>query len=959
MKPLKLRLSAFGPYAGVTEIDFTELGDHGLYLITGDTGAGKTTIFDAIVFALYGEASGGFRASDMLRSKYASPETATEAELLFSCRGAEYRVVRNPEYLRPAKRGGGETLQRADASLFLPDGSVVTKTKDVTAGIREILGIDREQFLQIAMIAQGDFLKLLLATTEERKRIFQRIFRTERFELLQRRLKESTAASYGSCRELEQSELHDIGLLKGDTEERFRAARERKMPVPEIIALAEQQIEADRSAVVLLRQEYSQAEEAVSLLQRKLGRAEELKLKQEALWETESALQAIQTEVLKAQEKLRAAERGAKEAEPLKTELGALVALRPRYAELKEKQKRISERRAEQEQLLKEQERRKAELGELQHRLTALREEAEQLRDAGVRLEILKHRTEELVKRRQELRTLKEGIEAYVELFLSFRSAETERLSAESAAQAEKEQYERMKLAFLSEQAGILAQGLKENMPCPVCGALHHPRPAELSAEAPAEAELRRQEQIWKAAADRAEQRARAASALGGRLGAEQKALQESAARYFEGIPFRDLKKHTEQEQAETELQCREAMQEQHLEELREKRRQELTALLPKAEEEKNRLDAVCAALAEKEKGGAEALAEAERTAALFLKNLPYATAAEADHREQELRQCIAKTEQEYTEAQHHYQEKKTVQDQREGSVAELRAAACRAEQELEAESTEEEAAQTLPEAAADAEALESGEKPDDKNPPAGRADQRITALQRVLTEQRGHIAALREQETAYSIRLSSNTEALAGIRRAESALAEAEREYRRWKLLSDTANGMLSGKEKIMLETYVQMSYFDRMIRRANVRFMRMSGGQYELRRSAAAENNRSQSGLELEVIDHYNGSTRSVKTLSGGESFQASLALALGLSDEVQSEAGGIQLDSMFIDEGFGSLDEDALELSIRALADLAEGQRLVGIISHVSELKDRIEKKLIVTKNRSGGSTVRIEA
>ena len=180
-----------------------------------------------------------------------------------------------------------------------------------------------------------------------------------------------------------------------------------------------------------------------------------------------------------------------------------------------------------------------------------------------------------------------------------------------------------------------------------------------------------------------------------------------------------------------------------------------------------------------------------------------------------------------------------------------------------------------------------------------------------------------------------------------------AEKRYGYVSSLADTANGKLSGKEKIMLETYIQTTYFDRIIARANLRFMKMSDAQYELKRLEEASNNRSQSGLDLGVIDHYNGSQRSVKTLSGGESFMAALSLALGLSDEIQSSAGGIQIDTMFVDEGFGTLDSDSLELAYNALAGLTEGNRLVGIISHVSELKDKIDKQIVVTKEKSGGS------
>jgi DNA repair protein SbcC/Rad50 len=209
----------------------------------------------------------------------------------------------------------------------------------------------------------------------------------------------------------------------------------------------------------------------------------------------------------------------------------------------------------------------------------------------------------------------------------------------------------------------------------------------------------------------------------------------------------------------------------------------------------------------------------------------------------------------------------------------------------------------------------------------------------------------------AIHTRIETNTQALTNIRAKSDSLSELEKRYTWMKSLSNTANGNISGKEKIMLETYIQMTYFERIIDRANTRLMTMSGGQYELKRRREAENNRSQSGLDLDVIDHYNGTERSVKTLSGGESFKASLSLALGLSDEIQASAGGVKLDTMFVDEGFGSLDEESLDQAMRALSGLADGNRLVGIISHVGELKNRIDKQIIVTKDKSGGSRATI--
>ena len=218
MKPLQLTLRAFGPYAGETLIDFERFGGAGLYLITGDTGAGKTTLFDALSFALYGEGSGAFRKPEMLRSKYASPEQKTEVLLRFEDKGAVYEVRRTPSYLRPAKRGKGETQQLAEAELWLPDGSVKTKVKEVNEKLEDILGLNREQFLQTAMISQGEFLKLLLASTEERQKIFRKIFHTERFAGLQELLKAESNAREREFELLEQKQRSCLERLKPEGE---------------------------------------------------------------------------------------------------------------------------------------------------------------------------------------------------------------------------------------------------------------------------------------------------------------------------------------------------------------------------------------------------------------------------------------------------------------------------------------------------------------------------------------------------------------------------------------------------------------------------------------------------------------------------------------------------------------------------------------------------------------------
>lgn len=919
MRPLQLKLSAFGPYAGVTEIDFTLLGEEGLYLITGDTGAGKTTIFDAIVFALYGESSGRFREPQMLRSKYAEPETPTEVSLRFSSGERVYTVTRNPEYLRPAKRGGGETVQRAEAELSGADGLLITRTRDVTEAVRNLLGIDREQFLQIAMIAQGDFLKLLLAATDERKRIFRRIFRTERYDLLQQRLKEEALEQERTRKELERQEERRIEELScGEDEElgeRLREAREGRMSLPEILELSQELLRRDEGEKAELAAALHRADETKGALQLRLGGAEEARKKMQKLRETEEkALRAgRETEELRLLSE-RAAE-ACGQCGALREKAGKLELLLPRYRELRERKEKLNQGTETLKRLRSGLSERRGEMERLRRELSDSRAAAEGLRESGIELEGLRAGNAELEQKLSEIQKIERDAAAFEQSFLRRRSAAAALKKAHEEAERLRSEHRQMNLAFLSEQAGLLASELEEGVPCPVCGALHHPKPAALSAGAPDEEALRRKERERDSAARKEQEAARETGELQGRLENERKRLQENAEKYFGALEFRDVKSRAAEEGGKLGAKLQEGRRKLLTLEKKEEQRKLLLSRLPELERRERELTAGLEGLAAREaRLDAELLSERVELSRIT-ESLPPFGQKSAEDEIRALRSEAVRLEKEKEETERRFREKKEESAELSGKAATLR--------------------ESLP------------EKPED----AGE-------LSRELEKAKKEIAALRERQLLAQTRLSANKAALEGLRRSSEERGRAERRLRMLKNLSDTANGTLSGKEKIMLETYVQTAYFDRIIRRANIRLMKMSDGQYELKRRAEAENNRSQSGLELNVVDHYNGSERSVKTLSGGESFEASLSLALGLSEEVQSEAGGIRLEAMFIDEGFGSLDEEALSLAIRALSDLAEGSRLVGIISHVSELKESIDKKMIVTKEKSGGSAVRIE-
>lgn len=917
MKPLVLQLSAFGPYAGETTVDFTLLGENGLYLITGDTGAGKTTIFDAIVFALYGESSGAFREPNMFRSKYASVETQTEVIFSFLSKGKRYTVKRNPEYLRPAKRGNKETMQRAEATLSGPDGFLVTGVRDVTEAVTALLGMDREQFLQIVMISQGDFLKLLLATTEERKKIFRRIFRTERYAFLQQELKEEMLKEEKEQKRLEQRIRQFIeGISAGEAHaERLEKARDGVLPHGETVEFLQTILFDLEKEEVKIESEIKKKEALLEELQLRFRNATEQKKKEEALREA-LFLEREANERIKALSSLfQQAETDVKQCEAKKEEAGKWEILLPKYRAVEEKERALLKKekeRTEMKKLLSETE---EALTRLCTALSLKREEAERLQNAGMELERAKTREEEALKRQEELRRLSEAVKAFA--LHEREKTEAQNLFLESQKESERlhGEYRELQSAFFRQQAGVLASGLKEGLPCPVCGSTVHPRPERLIGEAISEDKLREKERETKKAAEREKKTAALAGELSGQLASEKKNLIRMGENCFGAFLFRDLKKQTEAFTRLSEENFRRESEAVKEAKKREERRKALLTEIPEWEKRKEKLEeklgskrSECARLETETELCLRSLAE-ERSA------LPEESEEALKKRLEAFRNRLSEAERRKGETERRYQEEKE------------RAAVLRGQ----------------------IESMKGGISETNEAPES--VEEKRNAVKRALEEARESLLAVKTQA-------STNRTALSGIKETEREMKRAEKRHRIIKNLSDTANGTLSGKEKIMLETYVQMAYFERILERANVRFMQMSDGQYELKRRTEAENHRTQSGLELNVTDHYNGSERSVKTLSGGESFQASLSLALGLSEEVQSEAGGIQPDALFIDEGFGSLDEEALSLAIRALSDLSEGRRMVGIISHVSELKEQIGKKICIVKEKNGGSRIRMK-
>ena len=946
LRPLKLIMSAFGPYAGSTEVDFTSLGERGLYLITGDTGAGKTTIFDAITFALYGEASGEIREVSMLRSNYADEKTPTFVELSFVLGGKEYRVRRNPEYNRPKTRGEGFTLQKSDAELTLPDGKIITRQKDVNQQIVEILGIDRSQFTRIAMIAQGDFRKLLFASTEERKKIFQKLFHTHLYQSLQEELKRSSGQTRKKFEEASASlDQYAEGILCGADDplfDRVLQAREHQIPVAEIAELLEKLIASDRGSEMGLKQQEQDLSEKISSSDKMLMVAAEQKKRKASLASAKAQQQHEIDRASACQEALKMAKLQQPKIEELTQKAADLKAQIPEYERLDElisEVKEVSRKTSDNQRDLKY---KSEKLESLQITLQAQKQELKSLQDAGEQEAKLTAQRDKLQQRVEDLDGLQMELADLHQIDKKLSRAQQEYRAMQETAEKSQASYDHMRKAYLDEQAGILAQDLTDGQACPVCGATHHPHPANISTEAPSKEQLEQAEELADQSAKKAGDASRKAGELRGRLEGKKQLVMKTASELlgdgcydsmdtelavgddFEKIAgsgtdaasdFSNIQKMLEARRQETKAAL-EALQEELKETAKQrKRRDELSLQIPETEA---KIEQTEAALQELKAAGASLTARqeaAEKQRDVLQEKLAYQDKSEA---EAAIRNLV--------------KEQKALAD----DIAGAEEACHESEKTLAAlEATIAEAQRQLAEH--DDVDFETEEK-----------------RRKSLADEMQVISSRRQEIHA---RVAANQTTLSKIQERQAQLEEVETRWRWIKALADTAGGTLSGKEKIMLETYVQMAYFDRIIARANVRFLVMSGGQYELKRRREAENNRSQSGLELDVVDHYNGSQRSVKTLSGGESFKASLSLALGLSDEIQASAGGIRLDTMFVDEGFGSLDEESLAQAMESLAGLADGNRLVGIISHVPELKQRIEKQILVRKDRSGGSFVEV--
>ena len=870
MKPTLLTLSAFGPYAKEVTIDFTQIDERGLFLITGDTGAGKTTLFDAISFALYGEPSGGMerRNTKSFRSDFASLSTPTFVILEFLHKDKQYRIKRSPEYERPKIHGTGMTKSVASITLeCLSTGEVYTKIDTAQNKILEIIGLTRNQFAQTVMIAQNDFLKILNAKSEERKKLFQKIFGTEIFATLQNTLKEMQIDARQKVETIDQN--IKLALSRLIPNEIFMNTTGRENWVLDVYHL--HQILLDLADLLAFEQEQNKKledqvaseEKAHQALQIKIANAKQNNELLQCIDQVEKQLQNLTQKETQMKEKQKALHLAKITQDIVPVEM----TLESNYVNQRKLQEQYAQYKAEKIQL--------------DEQLKQVKVAYQQAQDKQNSIPILQERQNQL----EQLRKIKEEQNRLSVLCISLKQEEDE---ACLKWRKQERIYQDKQDLFYQSQSGWLAKKLKENEPCPVCGSREHPNKATLIEHAPTEGELKELE--------------KKTSQLHTHFITKQKEYQISldnlneiekdAQQYDSLLALKDLT--VEIEKVEQSIQC-------ILENI-DKTNKNYVEIEKKVSTKEANIETIYHTLLQLEQ-------EAKRIETEFLEKLASAHLSQEDYQHAKMdSQTYNSIEQEVLDYQ--------------AQVTDCTSRLTTYRGQLKYETI-----------------------------------QNVEDLEKQYKELECSIQQHRKVHQEIEIEHRTNQKGFEELKQYQEKRTILNQRYGIIKEVYDTVSGQVSQKAKLSFETYVQQYYFKQVIVAANKRLQSLTKGLFTFRCKEEAKNKRNLSGLDLDVLDRTTGCWRDVSTLSGGESFMASLALALGLSDVVQAKSGGIRLDAMFIDEGFGSLDEATLKTAMDVLASLADGKRLIGIISHVSELKYRIDQKIIIQKTLQG-SVIRME-
>lgn len=1057
MKPVKLIISAIGPYAGeVPEIRFDQFEERGLFLISGDTGAGKTTIFDSICYALYGETSGSYRDSKNLRSEYAEPETDSFVDFYFSHQGKDYHVRRTPEYERKKSRGEGTTLQKATAVFYEEGKAPIEGLKPVETAVKDLLHIDRNQFKQIAMIAQGEFREMLNAKTDQRTEILRTIFMTGSYKAIEDKLKDRMNASERERLQTESSIVQHFGDVTAmpeselaaelkDLQDKSAQARS-AWNSQDFIDIIDRIIAADTESRATIKERLDALAEDLDNCKAQLSKAEfnnGLIHKVESLQADQSRLSEMKPQIdelrtvtgrqktashtiaptydnwtAKARDNKVAAVR-ITESEKTLTDLEAaakaaaelLEAAESRRGDADELKRKAEKIAGDKEKYLQRDELRTS-LEGLKKQNKALGEEKAVIENKEIALKDMIDKCKETI---ADLRSRPEELSAalVLEKELSALNADLEKITGVRAAswdqhkkalQARQQKFtearddydsahaarERAEKLYEDSRAGLLASKLVEGEKCPVCGSVHHPEPAKLPDESITEDELNRLKADEEALRNTKDTALLNAETARTELEESERTIREEFGKVAEsphannasvpddieglldqaGILSDHIKGRLAEVQADKqqlEADCK--LLEESRESLQKAQGEDTDAINTEKKNNADKLQTVVVDIAR------------VRTALEGIKELGYDNWEAAEKEKTEFEKQSASLLQAIKDADDN---KKSADTKVAEKKAEIKTLKDNLEHTTEEEKTLENTLQNLmrEHEFKDIDELESfmvGEEVIAANEKTvteydnsvslnkAQLEQAVVeaeglrlidteALQAEVQQKNDAVETVRNDSNDIGTRIRINTDKRNTIQELRPVLDKARKDSTTLRRLYELVRGQ-TGNGKITLEQYVQATGFDGIIRAANRRLLPMSDGQFELYRQEDSLGKKSNTFLDLEVLDNYTGHRRPVGNLSGGESFKASLSLALGLSDTVSSNLGGVQMDALFIDEGFGSLDRKSIESAMDILLNLSGTHKLVGIISHREELKESIPQQIKVTKTRSG-STIEVD-
>lgn len=916
MKPIKLEISAFGPFADKEEVDFTKFGGKGIFLVSGNTGAGKTTIFDGIIYALYGIPSGEFRTPSMMRSTYAKEDVETFVRLTFVSGSKRYVIYRKPPQIRKKKRGDGYIEIPSEVSLEYDDNRLpLTKKSEVEAEIKEIIGLDSGQFRQVTMIAQGEFIKVLNSSTEERKSIFRRVFQTEKFKLVQDLLAKKTS-------EKEQEVKSFLDKLDESFKFAVSDCNLDDLDYPEMHNILENLYEESKTAIKQFELELIYLKNDRDSNIEKLAKLDALIENFNHLEETKKTFENLKhtsKEIEENYNKIPLLEVDEAKSSDRKN---TLKASRPQYENLSNLKDNNHKREIKLSTL-------KLQIENITKSINEINQEKKHILEKISRLEINVKPKGELIEKYQtnkikceKISELLRYIEEYNKVKTLYEKDKEIFLQIDRHYLNLSKEYNHFESEYFRHQAGILAKDLKDGEPCPVCGSVEHPKLADISNNVLFKLEL---DTLKSKLENTGEKRNNIRNKISEKIGSinsieNRIAILSSNLNGIKETNIEKLANKLENDFEETqnsldkikikiaEVEFEEKMLEDFKESLLKKQE-----YLDKGKEDYEILRDQYNSL----------LGEYNSIKTLILDtsmNLEFDGIQQLDNKINEEEERLVRIRTQINSFRKNYE---IQQEKVNLLLGELEGLNKSLKGEIKEKIIE------------DAKIIQNELEV---------YNEKINNLEKVLNEKRNILQVSEKSKKIF-----------ADIMPILKKSIEIRDKYKNLYL---TCSGNLQGKDKIQIETFVQMAYLDKILQRANLRLMSMTQGKYNLVRRKNAENKRSQAGLDLDIHDLSNDTYRSTKSLSGGESFQASLCLALGLADEIQSASGGIAIDTMFIDEGFGTLDEDSLNYAINNLIDLSKGDKLIGIISHVEGLKERIPKKLIVKKQGYRGSEVTIE-